>query len=115
MKRIFVSLPGREVPMPELLNQHHILYQEAIHEVMAINSNEEVEVISRLLVPLSIINGENPWVYFLGDTIMKLAFADYAFFAWNWETSKECRFEHAIAKEYGIKILYQNKPTEVNT
>lgn len=115
MKRIFVSLPGREVPMPELLNQHHILYQEAIHEVMAINSNEEVEVISRLLVPLPIINGENPWVYFLGDTIMKLAFADYAFFAWNWETSKECRFEHTIAKEYGMKILYQNKPTEVNT
>lgn len=114
MKRIFVSLPAN-VPILELLSQHHILYQAAIHEVMALNPNEEVEVLNRLLVPLPIINGENTWVYFLGNSIMQLSFADYAFFSWNWETSKECQFEHAIAKEYGIKILYQNKPTEVNT
>lgn len=115
MKRIFVSLPTRDIPTPELLNQYRALYHEAIHEVMTLNPNEEVEVLDRLLVPLPIINGENVWVCFIGNVIMRLSFADYAFFSWNWETSKECQFEHAIAKEYGIKILHQNKLTEANT
>lgn len=115
MKRIFVSLPTRDIPTPELLNQYRDLYHEAICEVMMLNPNEEVEVLDRLLTPLITINGENTWVYFIGTVITRLSFADYAYFAWNWEGSKECYFEHTIAKEYGIKILYQNKPTEVNT
>ena len=115
MKRIFLSLPTRNISMPKLIKQCHVLGYEAIHEVIALNPNEEVEILDRPTTPLLNINGENTWVYFIGDAIMKLSSADYAIFAWNWKTSEECRTEHNIAKGRGIEILYQNKPTEANT
>ena len=115
MKKIFVSLPMRDIPMQKLLKQYRALGHEAIHEVIALNPDEKVKVLDRLITPLLIINGENTWVYFIGDVIMKLSSADYAIFAWNWKTSEECQTEYNIAKGRGIEILYQNKSTEANT
>ena len=115
MKKIFVSLPTRGIPIPKLLKQFHALSHEATYEVIALNPDEEAQALDRPITQLLNINGENTWVYFIGDVIIKLSSADYAIFAWNWKTSEECQTEHNIAKGRGIEILYQNKSTEANT
>lgn len=42
---------------------------------------------------------------FLSKSIAKLAEADVAIFAADWETARGCRIEHEIALEYGVEVV----------
>jgi hypothetical protein len=44
-------------------------------------------------------------VYYLSQSILKLAEADKALFMEGWENARGCKIEHDIVEAYGIPIL----------
>lgn len=44
-------------------------------------------------------------LWFLGESIKKLAEADVAYFAKDWESARGCIIEHSCAIEYGIEVV----------
>lgn len=46
-------------------------------------------------------------LYYLGKSISSMAEADVAIFCKGYENARGCRMEHAIAKEYGLTIIYE--------
>lgn len=58
-------------------------------------------------------------VYFLGKSIIEMSKVDALFMCDGWREARGCRIEHQVAREYGIKILYNdffvNKPELKNT
>lgn len=47
-------------------------------------------------------------IYFLGKSLKAMAFCNVVYFCKGWENTRGCRIEHAVASEYGLKILYQD-------
>ena len=47
-------------------------------------------------------------VYYLAKSIEVMSVADAMLFMDGWENARGCKIEHEIAKEYGIKILYED-------
>ena len=56
----------------------------------------------------------NVAVYYLGKSISAMKDIDAIYMDDGWREARGCRIEHQVAKEYGIKILYNdffvNKP-----
>ena len=56
----------------------------------------------------------NVSVYYLGKSISAMKDIDAIYMDDGWREARGCRIEHQVAKEYGIKILYNdffvNKP-----
>ena len=56
----------------------------------------------------------NVAVYYLGKSISAMKDIDAIYMDDGWREARGCRIEHQVAKEYGIKILYEdffdNKP-----
>lgn len=56
----------------------------------------------------------NAGVYYLGKSIKEMSKADALFMCDGWREARGCRIEYQVAREYGIKILYEdffiNKP-----
>ena len=56
----------------------------------------------------------NEAVYYLGKSIEAMKDIDALYMDDDWREARGCRIEHMVAKEYGIKILYNdffvNKP-----
>lgn len=46
-------------------------------------------------------------LWYLGESLKKLAEADVAIFAKGWQKSRGCRIEHDAAVAYGIEVLYE--------
>lgn len=76
-------------------------------------NNMHIEVIDTILkdeVPIDY----NAGVYYLGKSIREMSKADALFMCDGWREARGCRIEYMVAKEYGIKILYEdffiNKP-----
>ena len=44
---------------------------------------------------------------FLAKSLENMAQCDVAYFCTDWEKYRGCRIEHEVAKEYGLKILYE--------
>lgn len=47
-------------------------------------------------------------VYYLGLSIEEMSNADAVLFMNGWNETRGCLIEHAVANEYGIKILYED-------
>lgn len=56
----------------------------------------------------------NAAVYFLGKSISAMKDVDAIYMDDGWREARSCRIEYQVAREYGIKILYNdffvNKP-----
>ena len=48
-------------------------------------------------------------LYFLGEALQDISFADCVYFCKGWEKARGCRIEHMAAEEYGKKILYEEE------
>ena len=46
-------------------------------------------------------------LWYLGESLKKLADADVAIFAKGWQKSRGCKIEHEAAVSYGIEVLYE--------
>lgn len=50
--------------------------------------------------------GDRIGIWYLGESLKRLAESETAFFADGWEAARGCRIEHAVCREYNIPILY---------
>ena len=76
-------------------------------------NNMHIEVIDTIFTEEA-PESNNAGVYYLGKSIQEMSKADALFMCDGWREARGCRIEHQVAKEYGIKILYNdffvNKP-----
>lgn len=52
---------------------------------------------------------ENIPVYFLARSLERMASCHAVYFCIGWENTRGCRAEHKIAKDYGLKIIYEGQ------
>lgn len=60
----------------------------------------------------------NVAVYYLGKSISAMKDIDAIYMCDGWKEARGCKIEHEVAKEYGIKILYNDflkNKSEINT
>ena len=55
-------------------------------------------------------SGENP-IWCLGESIKKMAEADFVVFAVGWRDSTSCVVEHEVARMYGTQLLGVYEPS----
>lgn len=46
---------------------------------------------------------------FLAKSIENMSLCNFAYFAKGWENARGCKIEHEIAKNYGLKIIYEEE------
>lgn len=51
------------------------------------------------------VDGDRAGIWYLGDSLKRLAESETAFFADGWETARGCRIERAVCEAYGVGIL----------
>lgn len=49
--------------------------------------------------------GDRAGIWYLGESLKRLAESEAAFFADGWETARGCRIERAVCEAYGVSIL----------
>ena len=104
MKKLFVSLPmrgfgGREIKQ-RMNYLKYLVELELGEEVILIDSFIENEPDSKEI--------NNIGLYFLGESIKELAYADIVIFANGRMTARGCKVEYKAAVEYEVKILYED-------
>ena len=100
---LYISLPMKGVSREQINAE-----RERIAHLAEIKLDTFVQLITQQ--SLSICEGvigdfRNKPVYWLGDSISSMSEADYIVLGRGWENARGCRIEHAVAEEYGIKIL----------
>ena len=104
MKKIFVSLPMRGLSEREIRKRmnylKYLVELELGEEVILIDSFIENEPDSKEI--------NNIGLYFLGESIKELAYADIVIFANGWMKARGCKVEYKAAVEYEVKILYED-------
>ena len=105
MKKLFVSLPMRGLSEREIRKRMNYLKSlvelELKEEVILIDTFIENEPDSKEI--------NNIGLYFLGESIKELAYADIVIFANGWMKARGCKVEYKAAVEYGVKILYEDR------
>lgn len=105
MKKLFVSLPMRGLNEREIRKRMNYLKSlvelELKEEVILIDSFIKDEPDSKEI--------NNIGLYFLGESIKELAYADIVVFANGWMKARGCKVEYKAAVEYGVKILYEDR------
>ena len=104
MKKLFVSLPMRGLSEREIRKRmnylKYLVELELGEEVILIDSFIENEPDSKEI--------NNIGLYFLGESIEEMAYADIAIFANGWMKARGCKVEYKAAVEYEVKILYED-------
>lgn len=97
MKKLFISQPMKGKTDEEILAVRVKAIESAKKHL-----GEDVEVIDSFfrLAPVK----EKP-LWFLGQSLMRLAEADIAYFAKGWEDARGCKIENECAIAYGIDVI----------
>lgn len=76
-------------------------------------NNMHIEVIDTIFTEEA-PEDNNAGIYYLGKSIQEMSKVDALFMCDGWREARGCRIEYQVAREYGIKILYEdffiNKP-----
>lgn len=98
MKKLFIS-----VPMKNRTEENIRKSFEKMHKMAEIIFEEELEVISSYVEDKPPKDSKEA-IWYLGQSIQKLAEADY-FIGIHWsDTFKGCNIERQVAFDYGIKV-----------
>ena len=104
MIKLFVSLPMRGLSEREIRKRmnylKYLVELELGEDVILIDSFIENEPDSKEI--------NNIGLYFLGESIKELAYADIVIFANGWMKARGCKVEYKAAVEYEVKILYED-------
>lgn len=46
-------------------------------------------------------------LYYLGESLKRMSKCDIVYFCEGWQDARGCKIEHQVAKEYGLKIVYE--------
>lgn len=86
--------------------------EERKHIIEKFN-NMHIEVIDTIFIEEA-PEDNNAGIYYLGKSIQELSRVDALFMCDGWREARGCRIEYQVAREYGVKILYEdffiNKP-----
>lgn len=100
MKKLFISQPMRGLTDEEILDARAKAIRSAEAEV-----GEPVEVIDSFFEGAP-VDAKPLW--YLGESLKKLAEADVAYFAPGWEKARGCKIENICAIEYGIETVIES-------
>ena len=98
VKKLFISIPMRDKERSEIISEQ----QKALSALSAYLGEPLMLIETFLDVDASPLEC-------LGESIKRISSADYILFGEGWENSRGCRVENECAKEYGLKIFYENE------
>ena len=110
-KNIFISQPMTGKSEEEILATR----QKEIDEIHQLASEKDIQVriidsyiddATRKHFEEHVINDINWDIYWLSQSLQKLALADTIWLCEGWECSKGCNIEFACAIQYGLDIVY---------
>lgn len=108
MKRVYVSLPisNREDTV-------YARYNEALRKLYEMSFNDDIEIHAATDIHEFDENGptvehKEDWNYYMAQDIPELLMCDTIFMCDDWEKSKGCKVELAIAKELNYEIIYES-------
>lgn len=99
MKKVFISQPMNGKTDEEILSVR--CNALSVAEFQMQDSVEEVDSF------FQDVPSDAAPLWFLGESLKKLADADVVFFAKGWQNARGCRIEHEAAVAYGIEVLYE--------
>ena len=105
MKKVFVSMPMRGKGKEEILAE-----QKRLMGLVAKALGEKVELGESYLG-----EGDYSPLECLGESLKRMASADFVVFGRGWEDARGCRIEHTCALEYGVTILNVESSGELET
>lgn len=70
-------------------------------------NNMHIEVIDTIFTEEA-PEDNNAGIYYLGKSIQEMSKVDALFMCDGWKEARGCRIEYQVAREYGVKILYEN-------
>lgn len=105
MQKVFVSIPmnGRR---NEEVEKEIIEIVDYIHDMFG----ENIEVIDSFFTRQPTKDYKNLRLYYLGNSLIKMAECDTVVFARNWGDARGCRVEEKVAIEYGLDRMYLDGP-----
>lgn len=95
--KVFISQPMKDKTDEEIKIEREHLIKCAKERY-----GDDIEIVDSFLESAS--HDAKP-LWFLGESIKKLAEADVAYFAKDWETARGCKIEHTCAIEYGLEVV----------
>lgn len=98
MKKVFVSMPMRDKERSEIVPAQ----KKALSALNAYLGKP-------LMLIETFIDDKASPLECLGESIKRMSNADYVLFSEGWENSRGCRVEYECAKEYGLKIFFENE------
>ena len=98
---IFISIPMKDKTPKEIETKFRIIRKELIES--------GYDVVDSILTPTQIEMDKfyALGLYYLGESLKKLAKCRYAYFCKGWENARGCKIEHMAAKAYGLELLYE--------
>ena len=96
MKRVFISQPMRGLSADQIVRARAAAMAR-VGEVL-----EEP-----FLVIDSILEGPENDIWYLGESIKRMADADVVYFATGWQRAKGCLVEFNVAGLYGLKMIVE--------
>ena len=99
MRKLFISMPMRGLTNEEIkkkMKENKKLVEEILGEdLYLLESVFDANLGKSINIP----------VWYLGDSLKKLAQADIVFFADGWKDARGCKIEHEVAKQYSIPMI----------
>ena len=99
MRKLFISMPMRGLTNEEIkkkMLENKKLVEEILGEnLYLIDSVFDANLGRSINIP----------VWYLGDSLKKLAQADIVFFADGWKDARGCKIEHEVAVQYSIPMI----------
>ena len=96
--KLFISQPMRDKTDEEILAER----EKAIKAVSTIFGYDDVKVINSFFQDVP--HDAKP-LWYLGESIKMLGYADVAYFCEGWDDYRGCQMEHKASEDYGIQII----------
>lgn len=112
-KRAFISLPTAGRTFPDILTARNNA-RETLHWLgYATVDNVDYEILSNKTILAN--NGITcPDLYLLAQGLKEMSQCDAVYFCDGWLSARGCQIEHAVAKAYGLEIIYEETKEKTN-
>ena len=100
--KVFISQPMRDLT-PDEIKANRAQAVKEIHDAIG-----DFDLIDSYFEDRPPVDCNNTSLWFLGESLKKLAEADIAYFLDGWEMARGCKIEHDCAVAYGINVYHQN-------
>lgn len=110
MKKLFIAQPMTGLKEEDVMKVRELAFDDAKKlaiEKKYITEDEELELIDQYHVPDAPIGVSGVW--YLGNALQALEYADFIYFAGEWRKAKGCLAEKFITRIYKIPVLNEEE------